>query len=217
MPLLRLAITRTASIGSRVPPAVTTTCSPAERTTAEHPFDFGDDPLGRRQATLAGVAAGQPALVGFDDVHAAAAQAWRCCRRPPGAPTSRCASPGRRSTGARVASRTLVNRSVDSPAAYAPISRAVAGHDEHEISRLAELGVRDRRCLVPQAGLHGLAGQRRQRGDAEEVLGALCHHRDDVSAGVDQPTADLDGLVGSDSSGDTEDDALAGEHGESWR
>ena len=30
-------------------------------------------------------------------------------------------------TGARVASRTLVNRSVESPAAYAPIRRAVAG------------------------------------------------------------------------------------------
>ena len=34
---------------------------------------------------------------GFDDVDAARRAAWRCCRRPPGAPTSRCASPGRSS------------------------------------------------------------------------------------------------------------------------
>ena len=34
---------------------------------------------------------------------------------------------GQTITGARVASRTLVNKSVDSPAAYAPIRRAVAG------------------------------------------------------------------------------------------
>ena len=60
--------------------------------------------------------------------------------------------------------------------------------------------------------LHGLAGERRQGGGAEEVLGTLRHDRHDVGAGVDETPADLDGLVGSDAPGDAEDDPLPGEH-----
>ena len=86
--------------------------------------------------------------------------------------------------------------------------RAVAGATIDEVGALAEPGVRDRVGPVPQLGLHRLAGQGAERRAADEVLGALGHHRDDVGAGVDEAPADLDGLVGGDPPGHPEDDAL---------
>ena len=56
-------------------------------------------------------------LLGRDDVDARGARAWPGCPAPTGAPTSRCAWPGRPRTGARVASRVAVSRSSARPAA----------------------------------------------------------------------------------------------------
>ena len=52
-------------------------------------------------------------------------------------------------------------------------------------------------------------------GDAEEALGTGGHHRDHVGAGVDQPAADLDGLVRSDPPGDPEHYPAAGQRTQS--
>ena len=63
----------------------------------EQSVDGGDDRLGRGQPALAGIAAGETAPIPARRRARHASAAWRCCRPPPGAPTSRCASPGRSS------------------------------------------------------------------------------------------------------------------------
>ena len=117
LPDERLPMNRTGSIGSRVPPAVTSTRRPARSGAVEHALDGGDDRRRLGQPTGADVAAGEAARLGRDDVHAPPAQRARGCPAPPGAPTSRCASPGTRTTGARVASSVVVSRSSEMPAA----------------------------------------------------------------------------------------------------
>ena len=94
----RFVSTRTGSIGSRVPPAVTTTVRPRSgpsggSSTREH---RRDDPLGGRQSTGALVAACEAPRLGLDDAHASSAQDVEVVRDRSGAPTSRRASPGRR-------------------------------------------------------------------------------------------------------------------------
>ena len=49
-----------------------------------------------------------------------------------------------------------------------------------DVGGLPEAGVRDRRLLVPQRGLHGLGRQGRERGGAHEVGGPLGEHRGDI-------------------------------------
>ena len=55
--------------------------------------------------------------------------------------------------------------------------------------------------------LHRLGGQRGERHRADEARGLLGQDGRDVDAGVDQPPADLDRLVGGDAAADAEDDA----------
>ena len=121
---LRLAITH-GSIGSRVPPALTTTCQRTLRAASSpefEPFDGLDDRRRRRAPHVAASESAGRRCARRGRV------TWRCCRRPPGVPTSRCAS--RRAntiiTGARVANSTLVSRSVDSPIRNAAIRPAAA-------------------------------------------------------------------------------------------
>ena len=90
--------------------------APCEVTGTEHPLDRGDDPLRVGQAARAGVAAGEAALLGLDDVHAAAAQRGDVVGTAGCSHISVCIA-GQTITGARVASSTLVSRSVDRPAA----------------------------------------------------------------------------------------------------
>ncbi len=85
--------------------------------------------------------------------------------------------------------------------------------DDDEVGRLPEPGVRNRIGFVPQAGLHRLAGECRQGCTPEEALGALGHDRHHMSARIDKAAAHIDSLVRRDAPGDTEHDALAGEHG----
>ena len=119
---------------------------------------------------------------------------------------------GQTSTGARVASRTLRQQVGRQPGGVGADQPGRRRGDDHEVGLLTEPGVRDRVGAVPQVGLHRLAGQRAERRAAEEALGALRHHRDDVGAGVDEAAADLDGLVGGDPPGHAEDDARAVQH-----
>ena len=123
----RLVMTRTASIGSRVPPAVTSTRTPAKSPVATSTFAAA--------ATMASGAARRPS------------PASPPARRPLSGPTtwtprrrrvamlsctagcshiSVCMA-GATSTGARVASSVAVSRSSEIPAAYLPSSFAVAG------------------------------------------------------------------------------------------
>ena len=75
--------------------------------------------------------------------------------------------------------------------------------------------MRDRVVVVEERDVSRLAGEGVEGGAADEAQRALGEDRGDVGAGVDQPAADLDGLVGGDATGDPEDDAGTGEgHGE---
>ena len=159
------------------------------------------------------------------------------CRRPPGArsPGSTTWTPrprstrrlsctagcshisvcmaGHTSTGARVASRTLVSRSSLMPAGVEAQDLGGRGRDEHEVSRLTEVGVRDRMGFVPQGRPCSLRGEGVEGRSPDEVEGAVGEDRDHVRARVHEPTADLYRLVGGDAPGHAEDDALALEHG----
>ena len=106
----RLPTKRTGSIGSRVPPAVTSTVRPDSGPASDA------EELRARASTMrsgsasrpgADVAAGEAAGLGFEHVHAAPRAASRGSPAPPRAPTSRCASPGTRAParGSRAASR----------------------------------------------------------------------------------------------------------------
>ena len=110
-------MTRTGSIASRVPPAVTSTRTPARSLGAEHPLDGarrscrGRRGGRRRRRRRPGVRSRAARC------HATLGEQRRGCPAPRGAPTSRCAWPGRSTTGARVASRVAVSRSSLMPAA----------------------------------------------------------------------------------------------------
>ena len=89
------------------------------------------------------------------------------------------------------------------------MSRAVAGHTTHEVGALAEPGVRDRVGARPTARCcTGSDASAEKVGVADEARArpavSTGHH---VRAGVDQPAAHLDRLVGGDAAGDAEDDA----------
>ncbi len=199
-------MTRTASIGSRVPPAVTTTATPSRSRGSEAALDLGHDALGAGQAPLADVASGQTAGLGLHHHDAASAQRRQVLldrRVLPHLGVHRRAHDHRR-PGRQQGGREQVGRDAGGIGA----DQAGRGGDDHDqVGALAEPGVRDRIALVPEAGLHRLRGQCRHGGAPDEVLGSPRHHRDHVSAGVDQAATDLDRLVGGDAAGDTEHDA----------
>ena len=156
-------MTRTASIGSRVPPAVTTTRVAGEiargraRRSAAATMSVGiGEPAG------ADVAAGQPADAGLDDVHAAAAQRGEVLddgRVLPHLGVHRRADEHRRPRGEQ-----RVRQQVGGEAGGVGADHPGRGRgDDDEVGGLAEPGVRDRDRAVPQLGLHGLAGERAER------------------------------------------------------
>ena len=86
------------------------------------------------------------------------------------------------------------------------------GSHDDEVGALADLGVRDGGGrIVPEFGLHRLGSERAERGAADEAFGAGRHDRHDVRPGIDETARHLDGLVGGDAAGHSENDALAGE------
>ena len=87
-----------------------------ERAAAEHPLDRGDDRRRLGEAAGADVTAGEASRLGLDDVDAARRSVARLSCTAGCSHISVCIA-GQTTTGARVASRTLVSRSVDSPAA----------------------------------------------------------------------------------------------------
>ena len=215
LPDERLAMTRTASIGSRVPPALTTTFTPVEVARTEHVLHGGDDPLGRRQPARADVAAGEPSRLGLHDVHAPQAQPLEVLRHGrvlPHLRVHRRADDHRRPGGEQRGGQQIGR----DPGRVGADEAGRGRRHQDQIGTLAEHGVRDRRLVVPEGGADRLGRQRRERGPPDEVLGALRHHGHDVRAGVDQATTDLDRLVGGDATGHAENDSLAGEAHHGW-
>ena len=96
------------------------------------------------------------------------------------------------------------------PAAYLPMQLRGGGRDDDEVGGLAEPGVRDRIGAVEQRRARRLRRERGERERADEALRVVGEHRRDVDAGVDEPPADLDRLVGRDPAGDAEDDPRHG-------
>ena len=206
-------MTRTGSIGSRVPPAVTRTRSPARSRGPERPLDGGHDrararPGGRRRRRRrpGGPASGSTTCTPRRRSVARLSCTAGCSH------ISVCIA-GQTTTGARVASRVAVSRS----SRCRRRRRRAAG--PWPAPRATRSAVWPRRvCGMGSASSHsevctGSEARADERGAADEALGPLGHDGHDVGAGVDQPAADLDGLVGRDPAGDAEHDAPPGE----WR
>ena len=105
---------------------------------------------------------------------------------------------GHTTTGAAVAIRVVVSRSSAKPAAYRASRSAVAGatttRSARWPSRVWGMGeASSHRLDLGRLGAQGVEG-----GPAHEPGGPLGQDRGHVDAGVDQPPADLDRLVGGD-------------------
>ena len=192
------AMTRTASIGSRVPPAVTSTRD-ARR---GRPGASAEDARAPRPTMRAG-SARRPAPTSPPASRPASGSTTCTPRRRSVARfscTAGCSHisvciAGHTSTGARVASSVAVSRSSEMPAAYLPSSFAVAGATTTRSAvcprRVCGIGSGPSNSDV-RAGSDASAENVTR---ADEALRVVGEHRRDVRAGVDQPAADLDGLV----------------------
>ena len=202
----RLPRNRTASSGSRVPPAVTSTCFPA----SEPP------PVGLRREGAARHARrsppARPCAPGRQAPRRARRRPGRRARRrarrgargspgSPGAPTSPCSSRARARSGPRCASAVSVSRSSASPCA----SRAMV---------CAVSGATTSRSAPARCGYGSLGGSLRasaqnvSRGD--EPLGPARRDRRHVVPGVYEQAQELARLVGGDATRYAEEDARHG-------
>ena len=203
--------TRTGSMGSRVPPAVTSTVRPCSGPSrgCEHREARRRRSSRARQPSRALVAAGEAARLGLDDDDAAAARA------PRGSPVTlgvlphlgvhRGADDDRRARREQRGGEQVVR---EAPSAYRASRSAVAGAttttSAHWPRRVCGIGS----CSSPKsevlAGWAASAVKRERRDEGRRGLG---EHGRDLAARVGQSAADLDGLVGGDAAGDPEDDA----------
>ena len=159
--------------------------------------DGGDDVVRLGQAAGALVAAGQAADGGLDDVHAAAAQGGEVVlhgRVLPHLGVHGRADDDRR----RVASRVAVSRSSEMPAAYLPSTRAVAGATTMRSAawprRVCGMGS----ALVPQRVWAGSEPRAEKVTAPTKRVASSVRTGLHVGAGVDEPAAHLDRLVGGD-------------------
>ena len=173
LPEERLPTKRTGSMGSRVPPAVTTTCSPARsRSGRQGGLDGRDDRLGRGEATRGRCRPRPGGPPRAPRCGRPGGRAWRCCPARRGAATSRCAWRGTRTTG-RLGGEQGGGQQVvgDAGRVGADDPGGGGGHD-HQVGRLAEAGVRDGVGVVEQRRAGPLGRQRREGGLAHEAGGA---------------------------------------------
>ena len=132
----RLPTKRTPSIGSRVPPAVTSTLRPRasapaptalERSPASTVSHAASNSAGSGRRPTPSRRASPGVRAGLDDLHARARAGARGWRASPGAPTCGCSSPGPRSAGSVAAERAAVSRLSARPCASFAIVFADAG------------------------------------------------------------------------------------------
>ena len=216
LPDERLPTNRTGSMGSRVPPAVTRTRSPvrsplADGAACRQGVRRGrKDRLGGRQTARSLVTAGEAPLLRLHHRHAPLGEQPQVV--PGGrvfphlgvhrrADHDRC--PGRQQGGAQ--------QVVGQPRGVGSDHPGGGRTDQDQIGLPAEGDVRDRIGVVEQREPGSFGGECRERDLADEAPRRIRQHRDDVGAGVDEPAADLDRLVGGDPAADGEDDAATRE------
>ncbi len=173
--------------------------------TREQPERGLGDTGGIREATRAGVAAGEPARFGIEHVHTPAAQRREVllyggvlphlgvhCR----------ADEDRRARGEQRGGEEVVG---DARRVLAEQLRG-CGRNDNEIRALAEARVRNRFGPTEQRGARGLGRERGEGQRADEALGVIGQDGSDVDTGVHQTAAHLDRLVRGDPAADTEND-----------
>ena len=194
----RLPTKRTASTGSRVPPAETSTRLPASGPLigASSCSAARDDLLGLGHPPHAELALGRLALVGADEHDAARAQRLRVRARRRMRPHARVHR-GRDEGRPAVGERRLGQHVVREPVRELRERVGRARGDEQQV------GLREVEVDVV-AGRPPRERPERLRGD--EPLRAGGDERHDVVAGLHEEPADLAGLVGGDAAGDPEQD-----------
>jgi hypothetical protein len=219
LPEDRLPMKRTGSMGSRVPPAVTSTCSPS-RSCRPVPVPRPAS-TSETASTMRAGSASLPAPTS-PPARRPSSGSTTCTPRARSramlSATAGCSHislcmAGQTTTGARVASSVFVSRSSLSPAGVEAEHPGGGRGDEDKVRPLAQVRVRDRVGLVPEGRPGPLGAEGVEGGPAHEVQRTLGEHRDHVGAGVDEAAAQLHGLVRRDAPGHPEDDPPALEHG----
>ena len=197
----RLPTKRTASSGSRVPPAVTSTCLPRE---ASRPWTVGqpeqlldalEDLLGLRHPPHSELALGRLALVGADQLHPALAESRRVRLRGRMRPHARVHR-GRDEHGPPMGERRLGEHVVREP--VRELGHRVRGQRrDHE-----QVGARQVRVEI---FLRRPACERGERLTADEAVRPVRDDGNDVVPGLDEQARQLASLVGGDPAGDPEE------------
>ena len=158
--------TRTGSIGSRVPPAVTSTVAAAQRPVAApvHAEHRGDDPLGAARRPGALVATGEAARLGLDDDARPGARDSRLSCDAGCSHISVCIA-GQTTTGRGGGEEGGGEQVVREARGVAREQVGRGGRDDDDVGPLPEAGVRDRVVGVAEQRRPG--GLRRERGEGE--------------------------------------------------
>ena len=209
LPDERLPMKRTGSIGSRVPPAVTSTCRPCIDRGVP---DVGEQLRGRAddvdrfgQPAGAHVPAGEATFGRLHDVDAPRPQEGQVVlhrRVLPHLGVHGGADHHRRPGGQQHVGQQVVGV----PRRVGRQQPRGGGRHQDQVGLLAQGRVRDGVVIVPQGAAHGFGGQGAQRDLSDEAGRSLGHHRHDVRAGVDESTTHVHRLVGSDATAHTEHD-----------
>ena len=204
-------MTRTASMGSRVPPAVTSTRTPARswlRAKTQSAASTMRVRIG--EAAFAHVAAREPTGLRVDHVHAATAQGGQVLLHRGVLPhlgvhrrSDQHRGPGGEQRGGE--------QVVGDPGRVLPEQLGSGGRDHDQVGRLAEMGVRDHlsrgvRATREQRRARRFGGEGRKRELTDEAQCVSGEHRHHVGAGIDEAPADVDGLVRGDASRHAEHD-----------
>ena len=166
------------------------------------------DLLGLGQAAGAAVGAGQAAGRGFENDCAAAAQRRDVVdgrRVKPHLGVHRRREQHGTSRGQQRRGQQVVGTARDRAGQQVSGGR----RDDDEIGFLADADVRHLVDVIPDAGVHGVSGQRLEGGGADEAQRGIGGDDADGVAGLGELTDDGGRLVGGDATGDADDDPLA--------
>ncbi len=209
----RLPRKRTGSIGSRVPPADTTTVRPARSSEVGSSADAagqdvladGEDLVGLGQAALAGVGAGEAADRRLEDQGAALAQ--RGDVRLGGGVLPHLGVHGRREDDRAASRQQDIGEQVVGPTVSGTRQQVGGGgcHDD-QVGRLADPHVRHLVGVGPDVGGDRLAGQGGPGRRPDELQRGGGRDDGHVVAALGEAAQQLAGLVRRDAAGDAQDD-----------